>query len=400
MHKIKRLENIKVKINIPADKSISHRAIMLASLVSGRTRISPLLLSEDTKATLECIRRCGIKATLKNKKELLIEGEGLYYPKTKKVILNASESGTTFRIFSGILAAQKFPSCFCTSPSLGRRPMARVTRPLLAMGADIKAKTKRNEKYPPFCISPANKLCGIRYKLPVASAQVKSAILLASLYTGQKTQVIEPFPCRDHTERMLSVFGVKIKKKGKTITLDPVKKLKNPGKIFIPSDFSSASFFIVLGCILKNSEILIKDVNLNPTRSGLLKVLKRMGANIKVLNKKNYFEPYGDILVKSSKLHGTIVAKKEVPLMVDEIPILSVAASFAKGKTKILGAKELIVKETDRIKSILYNLKKAKVDVSARTYKDKGKTDWLIEVKAKADQRRQNLGAFLTIELQ
>ena len=259
--------------------------------------------------------------------------------------------------------------------------MSRITKPLGLMGANIKAKNTKNIDYPPLLITPSKKINSINYKMPIPSAQVKSAILLASLYSKEITRIKESYLSRDHTERMLSLFKAQIEIKNKTIILNPVKKLISPGKIFIPSDFSSAAFFIVLGLISNNSAIVLKNINLTPSRSGLLKVLRRMGANIRVINKNNAFEPYGDLIIKSSKLSATTINKSEIPSMIDEIPILCVAAAFAKGKTNILGVKELKIKETDRIKSAIYNLSKAGVKISAKTYIEKGNEDWLIEVE-------------------
>ena len=380
MHKIKPLGKVKKKIQIPSDKSIFHRAIMFSSIAKGKTLITPFVLSDDTKATLNCIKKLGIKTKFIKKGVLQIEGKGLYYPGKTKVHLFAAESGTTMRILSGILCGQKFPVVFDGALALKRRPMKRITQPLRLMGADICGRRRKNQEYPPLTVKPVSSLSGIKYKLPIASAQVKSAILLASLYAKEKTQISEPNISRDHTERMLSLFKAKIKRKGKVINLGIPKKLLSPKKIFIPSDFSSAAFFIVLGLILKNSKILIKNVNINATRAGLLSVLKRMGANIKILNKKNYYEPYADIEVRSSALKATVVKESQIPLMIDEVPILCVAASFAKGKTSIKGVGELKVKETDRIKSIVYNLKKAGVEINTHKCKAKSKKDWLIEI--------------------
>lgn len=394
MYKIKLLKSIKRQIHVPADKSISHRAIILSSLAKGPTHIFPLLLSEDTRATLKCIKRCGVRFVSQKEKRVFVMGEGLYYPKKRTANLNAQESGTTFRIFSGVLAGQKFPCFFDAKPALKKRPMARIIEPLLLMGANIQAKTKKGEKYPPFIIEPAAQLRGIKYRLPVASAQVKSAILLTGLYANSKTSITEPYSSRDHTERMLSVFGAKIVKKANRIDLLPTRKLNSPGQIFIPSDFSSASFFIVLGLILKDSEILITDVNINPTRSGLLKVLRRMGADIKTLDMKDYFEPYCNILAKSSQLKATTVTEKEIPSLIDEVPILCVAAAFAKGKTKIFGTGELIVKETNRVKAIIYNLKKAGAKITSKRYNKNGKVDWCIEITGAKSLKGTNFKSF------
>ena len=380
MFTIKPIANIRKKISLPPDKSISHRAIMLSSIASGKTSIKPFVLSEDTRATLQCIKKLRVKAILKNKNNLTIKGDGIYFSPKKRVMLSAGESGTTMRIMSGLLCAQKFPITFDAKPALRKRPMKRIISPLTLMGARITGRKKNSQQYPPLHILPAKKLNGIAYHLPIASAQVKSALLLASLYAKGKTKIHEPIISRDHTERMLKLFKAPLAKKGKVITLKGVRKLTTPRKIFVPGDFSSASFFIVLGLIARKSKLLVKNVNINPTRCGLLKVLKRMGANIKIINKKNYYEPYADILVTSSSLRATQVTEAEIPSMIDEIPILCSAASFAKGTTIIRGVKELKVKESDRLNAIIYNLKRAGIKIKTRQYKNKGKMDWCIEV--------------------
>jgi 3-phosphoshikimate 1-carboxyvinyltransferase len=381
MYTIEPLSSIKKEINIPPDKSISHRAAIISSLVKEKTKIYPFLLSEDTLATLNCLKKLGVNLTLQKDKTLIIEGCSLYFPKKEKAKLFAKNSGTTMRILSGILCGQKFPSFFDGAFSLRKRPMARITYPLRMMGAKIWGKVINSEEYPPLKIEPVKRLRGINYKLPIASAQVKSCLLLASLYTKEESIIVEPQYSRDHTERMLLLFGANFKKLKKKNLLKKTRRLKSPKEIFIPSDFSSASFFIVLGLILKNSELLIKNVNINPTRCGLLNVLKKMGANFKIINKKNYFEPFADILVKSSSLKGVEVKENQISLMIDEIPVLCVAASFAKGKTVIKGVKELRVKETDRINSMIHNLRKAKIDIKTSSYRYKNKDDLLIEIK-------------------
>ncbi len=380
MYKIARIRKLNTEILVPPDKSISHRALIISSLAKGQTTIAPFIKSEDTLATLECIRRCGVNIKVKNKTSITIEGCGLHYPRKRKIFLSAGESGTTFRIFSGILCGQKFPVHFDASSALKARPMKRITYPLKMMGADIQSNYKKNEEYPPFAINPTEKIFGIKYRLPIPSAQIKSAILLASLYAKNPTQIIEPFISRNHTELMLKEFRSLIKKNGKTITLKPGKQLITPGNIFIPSDFSSAAFFIVLGLISKNSSILIKNVNLNSTRCGLLSVLKRMGANIKIFNLKKYFEPYGDILVKSSSLAGTTVEEKEIPLIVDEIPILCVAANFANSPTTINGLNELKVKETDRIASTMHNINQTGGKAVTQRYRNKSGQNWQLKI--------------------
>jgi len=376
MYKIKPLSNIKKEITVPPDKSISHRAVILSSLCKGKTIISPFIESNDTLATLNCIKTLGVEVELK-KKTLTVTGCGMYFkPKTKKipVSLFADESGTTIRILSGLLACQKFATIFEAAPTLSRRPMKRLIEPLRQMGAVISGSSKediisgKEEIYPPLYIEPAKRIKANAFKLEIASAQVKSAIMLASLYAKGQTTITEPYKSRDHTERMLKLFGVDVTAKDSAVICKPAKQLKSPKKLFIPGDFSSAAFFIVLGLILKKSSLVIKDVNINPTRSGLLNVLKRMGADIKIRNNKNAYEPYADIVVKSSHLKATVVEPHEVPSMIDEIPILCVASSFAEGETEIKGVKELKVKETDRVRSIMVNLARAGVDIYEESY--------------------------------
>ena len=394
MYTINNLTNLDKEINIPPDKSISHRALIFSSLAQGTTIIDPFLICNDTLATLDCIKKCGIKYDLNKNGCLIVEGNGIYYPKKTKVKLYAGESGTTFRIFTGVLCGQNFSSYFDAHQSLRKRPMSRITGPLGLMGANIKPKKTKCVDYPPFIITPSKKLKGINYKMPIPSAQVKSAILLASLYTNEITTIKEAYLSRDHTERMLSFFKAPIKIKNKAIILEPLKKLTSPGKIFIPSDFSSAAFFIVLGLICSNSRIILKNINLTPSRCGLLKVLKRMGANIKIINKTNAFEPYGDLIVKSSKLSATTIKKSEIPSMIDEIPIFCVAACLAKGTTTIFGVKELKVKETDRINSIIYNLRKTGVNISSKKYLEKNNEDWLIKVEECKKFKNTNFKSF------
>ncbi|MCK9573196.1 MAG: 3-phosphoshikimate 1-carboxyvinyltransferase [Candidatus Omnitrophica bacterium] len=376
MYTIKPLSSVKKQITVPPDKSISHRAVILSSLCSGKTTIKPFIESDDILTTLNCMKKLGVGAKL-TKKSLTISGTGMYFkPKLKKipVSLYAAESGTTMRILSGLLCSQKFTTIFEAAPSLSKRPMERVVAPLKEMGAIISGVSKesaasgKKDIYPPLRIEPAKKIISNEFMLEVASAQIKSAIMLAALYAKGKTIITEPYRSRDHTERMLKLFGANIIVKDTTVTCQPVKHLVSPGNLLIPGDFSSAAFFIVLGLILRNSRLIIKDVNINPTRCGLLNVLKRMGANIKITNEKNTYEPYADIIVESSQLKAAIVEPDEVPSMIDEIPVLCVASSFAEGKTQIKGVKELRVKETDRVRSMIVNLSKAGVDIYEESY--------------------------------
>ncbi|MEI8350515.1 MAG: 3-phosphoshikimate 1-carboxyvinyltransferase [Candidatus Omnitrophota bacterium] len=393
MYTIRPLVGVKKAIVVPADKSISHRAVMLASLAKGMTRIEPILLGDDIMATIDCMKRLGVSVSFDGA-SVSVAGSGLFFPKTEKITLYAHESGTTMRILSGILCGQKFPVSFDAAIALRKRPMSRVTVPLRAMAADITGHPQGNEEYPPLSVRPVKKMKGITYALPVASAQVKSAILCASLYAKGTTVVRESIVSRDHTERMLKFFGARIRRQGRTVFCQPSALRPPQEPLFIPSDFSSAAFFIVLGAITKKSEITMRMVNTNPTRCGLLKVLRRMGAHITLRNRKEYFEPYADIISKSSALSGVEVNEKEIPLLVDDIPVLCVAASFAKGKTVIRGVKELKVKETDRIHSMVYNLRQAGVDIKTASYIKDGQSDWLIEINGTGNFRGSDFKSF------
>lgn len=385
MHRIDPIKNIKAVVEPAADKSISHRAAILSALSSGKTKIYSFLKSEDTLATLNCLSKLGVNFSF-DSRNLSVEGRGLNLSKDKKISLFANESGTTMRILSGLLAGQRSIFSFGAGPYLLRRPMGRVIYPLREMGANIggkevKAQGKNPEIYPPLEVKPAlGGLVGRKHRLKIASAQIKSALLLAGLYAKGKTQVEESYQSRDHTEKMLAAFGASIRIRGKNISLDPTNKLSSLKQIFIPADFSSAAFFIVLGLILKDTEIEIKKVNINPTRCGLLTTLKKMGANIQVKNYRDDVEPYADILVRSSRLKATTVEPEDIPIMIDEVPILCVAAAFAEGETEIKGVLELTVKETNRVESMLFNLKRAGVDIESRSYQ---KSNLKIIVKGK-----------------
>ena len=379
MYRIRPLKKIRREIAIPSDKSISHRVLLIAALAKGTTLVRNFLHSNDTLATLACIKKLHIDAAYKREnREVNIVAGGPFFEVAKKVNLAAGESGTTMRLLSGILVGQKFSSVLHASKTLIRRPMKRITSPLRLMNADIRARKYKGEEYPPLSIHPVDTLQGITYSLPQASAQVKSAILFASLFSGGVTKIKEPYPCRDHTEKMLQFFGAPVKRQAGYI-LSEKALLKGGKEIFVPGDFSSASFFLALGVLLRDSELILKDVGLNPTRTGFLKMLKAMGANIRIIHRKHYFEPYADICVRSSNLKGIKVGEKEIPMMIDEIPILMVCASFARGTTEIYGLRELRVKETDRIQSMLWNLKRAGVDIQTKSY-DK-KKNWMVKIK-------------------
>ena len=364
---------LKGNVYLLGDKSIAHRAIILSSLSQGLTAVKNFPLNKDCISTIEAFRKLGVnisrKPSLTFKKTsgiIIVSGKGLLGLKKPAGDIFVGESGTTARLLLGILAGQDFQSTLKAAKSLSGRPMLRVTGPLRKMGAQIKSRKIKAEEYLPITIGGGN-LKAISYRMPVASAQVKSAILLAALYAKGKTKVLEPVKTRDHTERMLKLFRADIKANRNTITINAGKELISPKEIYIPGDISSAAFFMVLAVINPDSRIRIKNVNLNPTRSGIINVLRRMGANIQISVLRSQFcaaEPAGDILVKSSELKGVVVKMKEIPSLVDELPILMVAACYARGKTVLEGVGELRVKETDRIESMLVNLKAMGADIN------------------------------------
>ncbi|MBM3253749.1 MAG: 3-phosphoshikimate 1-carboxyvinyltransferase [Candidatus Omnitrophica bacterium] len=341
-------------LKLPSDKSISHRAIMLGAISQGRTDIKNCLECDDCNYTIRTFKEMGIKIVRKNG-YTYVYGNGLFGLRkpSKKIFLG--NSGTSMRLLLGILAGQNFKSILSADRGLSKRPMARVIKPLTLMGARIKGRNHSN--FAPLEIE-GSKLKPITYKLPIPSAQVKSAILLAGLYAKGKTTVKENFKSRDHTERMLICFGAKVEKKTFLCSVRGIADLK-ASIIEIPGDISSASFFIVASTLLKGSELVIEDVGINPTRVGFIEVLKRMGANITISKARiTNQEPIAKIIVRYSPLKGTTLKRHEIPLCIDELPVLMVAASLSEGRTTIKGASELRVKETDRINSMVYNLKK------------------------------------------
>ncbi len=337
------------EIEIPGDKSISHRAIILSSLSNSHVEVSNFLAAADCMSTVKCMKALGAKIRQSGEK-LLITGQTLHEPEN---VLDADNSGTTLRLLMGLLAPQKFLTTFTGDTSLRKRPMARVIQPLTQMGASIVGRN--SNKNLPITILPNKKnLRGITYQMPVASAQVKSAILLAGLFAETPTTVIEPAPSRNHTEKMLEAFGVQLEKSGNAIKIFPTNKLIAPDRIFVPCDISSAAYWIVLATVLKNSNIIIRDVGINPTRTGILDVLKNMGAKIELLNERTSGgELSADINVVPSKLRGVEIGGEIIPRLIDEIPILAVAAAFAEGTTIIRDVSELKVKESDRLAAIV-----------------------------------------------
>ncbi len=353
-------------LRLPGDKSIAHRALILSSLNSGKTILKNFPIHDDSLATLNALRALGVKIILKNK-QVLVLGQGLQGLKKPVKAIFVNNSGTTLRLLLGVLAGQNFTTKVIAGKYLSLRPMARVNLPLRLMGAKISARKKGKEEYAPMVISGGN-LKGIIYRPLIASAQVKSAILLAGLFASGKIRVIERLKTRDHTERMLKIFGANIIVNKNSIILNPNNKLISPGQIYIPGDISSAAFFIVLAAVIPGAKIIIERLGLNPSRSGIIKVLKRMQAKIKITllknNKAQSFEPIGNITVSSSKLKATTINACEIPSLIDELPILMVAACFAQGTTIIKGVGELRVKETDRINSMIKNLKSMGADIS------------------------------------
>ena len=345
------------EITVPGDKSISHRAVMLGALANGTTHITGFLMGEDCLSTIDCFRKMGVSIDVSDK-EVVVEGVGLHGLTAPECELYTGNSGTTTRLLSGILAGQSFTSTMNGDATIQRRPMGRVMKPLREMGASIEGK---DDNFCPLTMHPSE-LHGIEYRLPVASAQLKSAILLAGLYAEGQTTVIEPAPSRDHTERMFRALGVEIETNGNAITLNPTEDL-HAVDIAVPSDISSAAYFLVAGAIVPGSELTIKNVGVNPTRTGIIDVLRDMGADITESNFREEAEPVCDLTVRYSRLHGTEIGGAIIPRLIDELPVIAVAAAFAEGETVIRDAQELKVKESNRIASMVAELSKAGVDV-------------------------------------
>jgi 3-phosphoshikimate 1-carboxyvinyltransferase len=337
------------------DKSISHRAIMFSSIAKGTTRISNFLMGQDCLSTVNCFRKMGVDISINNK-EVIVNGVGLRGLKKPTDILDVGNSGTTIRLMMGILAGNDFEAIIIGDESIGKRPMKRVTDPLRLMGCNIYGKDDAN--YIPINIHGGN-LNGINYNMPVASAQVKSSIILASLYANEASTIIEKAKSRNHTEIMLNSFGANIKTDGLKINVNPVNELFSVENINVAGDISSAAFIIVAASIVKDSEVIIKNVGLNETRTGILDVLKSMNGNFEILDKRFVGgELVGDLIVRySDNLIGTTIDSNLIPRLIDEIPIIAVLATQAEGTTIIKDAKELKVKESNRIKAVVANLK-------------------------------------------
>ena len=343
---------LKGEIEIPGDKSVSHRSVMLAGLCDTTVHITNYLHAADCLSTAAAMEALGVSIRWLDETTLDVTGRGFDGLTEPQGILDAGDSGTMLRLMMGLLAPQPFLSTFTGDAALYRRPMGRVIEPLSRMGARIAGRA--GGKYLPITILPAEKkLQGIEYPMPMASAQVKSAILLAGLRAEGETTVIEPFPSRDHTERMLRAFGAEIRQDGNRVSCRAVRKLSAPESIEVPGDISSAAFWLVAASIIEGSDLLLKGVGVNPTRTGVLDVLGDMGADIELLNERESGgEPIADIRVRSAKLHGVSFGGAIIPRLIDEIPILAVAALYADGDTVISDAGELRVKETDRLHAV------------------------------------------------
>lgn len=349
---IKKTQPFLGEINIPGDKSISHRSVMFGALAKGTTEITNFLKGADCLSTIDCFRKMGIEIE-QTPEKILVHGKGLRGLCAPSETLNTGNSGTTTRLISGILAGQNFLTTLSGDTSLNSRPMGRIMEPLREMGANI--SSINNNNCAPLKIEPGS-LHGIHYQSKVASAQVKSAILLAGLYADGQTSVTEPTLSRNHTELMLKGFGADVTSHNTTASIRPCKELYAQ-KIDVPGDISSAAYFIAAGLIVPGSELLIKNVGGNPTRAGILKVCKDMGADITFINETTAGgEPTADILVKHSHLHGTVIEGDIIPTLIDEIPMIAVLAAFADGTTVIRDAAELKVKETNRIATVTENL--------------------------------------------
>lgn len=359
---IKKCKGLRGEVAVPGDKSISHRGIMLGSLALGTTRIRNFLQGADCLSTIDCFRRMGIEIENKGN-EILVKGKGLYGLTAPQSILDVGNSGTTTRLMSGILAGQNFSCRLTGDASIQSRPMNRIIMPLTAMGACI--TSQNNSGCAPLTITGGN-LHGIHYKSPVASAQVKSCVLFAGMYAAddQPTSVTEPTLSRNHSELMLSHFGADITAEGTTASIAPQPRLM-ARDIVVPGDISSAAYFIAAGLLVPDSEILITNVGTNPTRDGMLRVCRAMGADMELLNQRSDSgEPVADILVRSSPLQGTVIEGGIIPTLIDEIPMIAVMAAFAEGETIIRDAAELKVKESNRIDVMVENLRAMGADIT------------------------------------
>lgn len=359
--KSKKLEG---QIKVPGDKSISHRAVILGSLAKGPTKIKNFLMGADCLSTIECLRAMGIEFNQVDGSTIIVNGRGLHGLREPEDILNVGNSGTTIRLMTGLLAGQPFFSILTGDSSIRKRPMGRVTEPLKEMGASISGR--QNATLAPLAIQ-GGPLRPIKFVSPVASAQVKSAILLAGLYAKAQTTVWEPHKSRDHTERMLAYLGAEIEVRDRVVKISGSTSLE--GKpVEVPGDISSAAFFMVAAAIVPGSQLRINRVGINPTRTGIIDALGSMGADITIINEDVVNEePVGDIVVRGGGLRGTVLEGALIPRLIDEIPVLTVAAALAQGETIIRDATELKVKETNRISTMTAELRKMGVEIKEQS---------------------------------
>jgi 3-phosphoshikimate 1-carboxyvinyltransferase len=345
-------------VRVPGDKSISHRSIMLGAIAEGTTHVTGFLEGADAISTMNVFRAMGVQIEGPHEGRVTVHGVGLHGLKAPTVPLDCGNAGTSMRLLSGLLAGQGFEATLVGDESLSTRPMRRVIDPLSQMGARIDSRDGR----PPLHIHPVPSLEGIAYNMPMASAQVKSSLMLAGLYAKGETRVTEPAPTRDHTERMLTAFGVKVDVNGSTVSVRGGQTLKATD-IDVPSDISSAAFFLVAGAIARQSDVIVRHVGVNPTRTGIIDILRLMGANLTLENPRTVGgEPVADLRVRTSELQGIHVPPELVPLAIDEFPILFIAAACARGRTVVTGAEELRVKESDRIAVMAEGLKRLGID--------------------------------------
>jgi 3-phosphoshikimate 1-carboxyvinyltransferase len=353
--------SVRGHIAVPGDKSISHRALLVGAIGEGETDVRGFGRSADTEATIGALRALGVTVHEDEIDLVRVGGGGLRGLRQTREAIDCGNSGTTLRLLAGLLAGQEGRFELTGDESLRRRPVDRVAEPLVQMGAHVETAEGR----PPLAIE-GGELRGIRYELPVASAQVKSCVLHAGLYAEGRTIVIEPLPTRDHTEIMLAAAGVRVARRPGRVSLGPPERLRL-GTVHVPGDFSSAAPFVVAATLLPGSELTIHDVGLNPRRTGLLSVLGRMGARITVFHRhRSGGEPMGDLEVRSAELVATTVPPEEVPLLVDELPLFALAAACARGESRVEGARELRVKETDRIETVTTSLRALGIRISAR----------------------------------
>lgn len=348
------------RIEVPGDKSISHRSVMFGALAEGKTTIRHFLKGEDCLSTIDCFRKLGVQIE-ETDEEIIVHGKGWDGLKEPSAILDTGNSGTTTRLMLGILAGRPFHSVMIGDESIGKRPMDRVTVPLAEMGADIAGRD--NGRFTPLSIR-GQKLNTTEYKLPVASAQVKSAVMFAALQADGESVIIEPEATRDHTEKMIEQFGGQIRREGDRIIVQGGQTFQGTD-VYVPGDISSAAFFMVAAAITPNSEVVLENTGLNETRTGIIDVMKQMGADITIEKTTVSGEEMGTITVKTSQLKGTEIGGSIIPRLIDEIPVIALLATQAEGETVIRDAEELKVKETNRIDTVVNELKKLGADIEA-----------------------------------